>query len=254
MAAGLEITGRGLPMSYSAEECWQSLITRYGSPLEPDDLDEDTLRLAIAERRALVIVRILDGCGGGEIYFYRAQLGYYENRPTFVFPRPCEITDEEVAALDHPNPWESGADLDRFTCRILGPGCWKSLITRYGSPLEPENLDEDTLKVAIAERRALKVVGYFHKMSGYAYFHKGGDADFRRTKEGDATTVLFQRAKEGDAIKGFTAYNPYFCIVFPRPCEITDKEARILNQFPFEPWEKVCEFTDAILREIPDSP
>ncbi|NJR64187.1 MAG: hypothetical protein HC772_00785 [Leptolyngbyaceae cyanobacterium CRU_2_3] len=240
-------------MSLSAEECWKSLITRFGSPLEPDSLDEDALKLAIAERRALVTERIPDGFGSGELHFYRAQMGHVfkgkEGRWTshfYVFSRPCEITDEEVAALDHPNPWESGSDLDRFTCKILSPECWKSLVTHYGSPLEPESLDEDTLKLAITEKRALKVVEHYRfvkveNRNGYADLHK-------------SRYVYFERAEVGDAIRGFYMSRPYFCIVFPRPCEITDKEARTLTQFPFKPWEKVCEFTDAILRETPDSP
>jgi hypothetical protein len=249
MAVELEITGRGLPMSYSAEDCWKSLITRYGSPLKPDNLDEDTLKLAIAERRALRTSRISDGCGGGDLYFHRANMsdisikeaikgkdGRWDSQfvfPLYVFPRPCEITDEEVAALDHPNPWESDVDIYRFTCRILSPECWKSLITRYGAPLEPERFDEDTLKLAIAERRALKVVEvqrYFggEYKSGYMYF---------------------RRAEEGNAIKGFYMGNrPYFCIAFPQPCVISDEEARILDQFFFDQWEEVCEFTAAILR------
>lgn len=231
-------------MSLSAEECWKSLITRYGAPLEPEHLDEDTLKLAIAERRALTTSRISDGCGGGDVYFHRAQVGH---KWAIVFPRPCEITDEEVAALDHPNPWESEADLDRFTYRILSPGCWKSLITRYGVPLEPESLDEDTLKLAIAERRALKVV------EAYRYIkveNKNGYADLHKSEY-----VYFRRAEVGDAIKGFYMMDrPYFCIAFPQPCEITNKEARILEQFPFEPWEEVCKSTDEILREGQGSP
>jgi hypothetical protein len=117
--------------------------------------------------------------------------------------------------------------------------CWKSLITRYGPPLEPESLDEDTLKLAIAEQRALKVfeVRYYfggEYKSGYMYF---------------------RRAEVGDAIKGYYMRDrPYFCIVFPRPCKITNEEARILDQFFFQWWEEVCEFTHEILREGRDSP
>ena len=226
-------------MSYSAEECWKSLITRYGPPLDPESLDEDTLRLAIAERRALVTVRISDGYGGGDIYFYRAQMGYYENRSTFVFPRPCEITDEEVAALDHPNPWESDADIHRFTCKILSPECWKSLIIHYGPPLEPDSLDEDTLQRAIAEKRALKVVEVRHYFGGE---YKSG-------------CMFFARAVAGDTIKGFYMRDrPYFCIVFPQPCEISDQEAEILSVPRWEWWEEVCKFTNAILSEERGSP
>ncbi len=36
---------------------------------------------------------------------------------------------------------------------------WKSLITRYGPPLEPESLDTDTLRLAVAERRDQSVIG-----------------------------------------------------------------------------------------------
>ncbi|GBO56734.1 hypothetical protein APA_5069 [Pseudanabaena sp. lw0831] len=222
-----------------SEECWQSLITRYGPPLEPDNLDEDTLKLAIAERRALVTVRVSDGCGGGDVYFYRAQMGHYKERAIFVFLRPCEITDEEVAALDYPNPWESDSDIQRFTWRILSLGCWKSLITRYGAPLEPDSLDEDTLKLAIAEKRALKVA---EVRNYYLGEYKSG-------------YVLFWRTEVGDTIKGFYMRNgTYFCIAFPQPCEITDNEANILSVPRWKSWEEVCEFTDAILSEGLNSP
>lgn len=225
-------------MSNCAEACWESLITRYGPPLEPDSLDEETLQLAIAERRALVTVRISDGCGGGDLYFYRTQMGHYKLL-RIVFPRPCEITDEEVAALDHPNPWESDADLHRSTCRILSPKCWKSLISRYGAPLEPERLDEETLKLAIAEQRALKVVE-IRRYFGGAY--KSG-------------CIYFRRAEVGDTSKGvYMGDRSYFCIVFPQPCAISDKEAEILSVPRWEWWAEVCEFTDEILQEGRDSP
>ena len=173
-------------MSNCAEACWESLITRYGPPLEPDSLDEETLQLAIAERRALVTVRISDGCGGGDLYFYRTQMGHYKLL-RIVFPRPCEITDEEVAALDHPNPWESDADLHRSTCRS---GC-----------------------------------------------------------------IYFRRAEVGDTSKGvYMGDRSYFCIVFPQPCAISDKEAEILSVPRWEWWAEVCEFTDEILQEGRDSP
>lgn len=237
MAVGLEITGRGLFMSYSAEECWKSLVTRYGAPLGTDSLDKDTLKLAIEERRALVVIRISDGCGGGDVYFERAQMGHYKERAIFVFPRPCEITDEEVAALDHPNPWESDSDINRFTCKILSPDCWRSLITRYGAPLEPDSLNEGILKLAIAEKRALKIV----KITHYGNYQGG--------------YIYFRRAEKGDTVKGFyMGDRPYFCIVFPQPCKISDKEATILDCFFFDKWEEVCEFTDSILHEVRNSP
>lgn len=211
-------------MSLSAKECWKSLITRYGPPLEPDSLDEDTLKLAIAEKRALVTWRIADGYGSGELYFRRAQMGD-RTQSMIVFPRPCEITDEEVTALDEFNPWESGSDLARFTHELLSPACWKSLITRYGPPLEPDSLDEDTLKQAIAEKRALKVVEIRYSKRPFMYF---------------------ERANVGDTIRGFFMRDrPYFCIVFAQPCEITDKEATILTRFFFERWDEMRELTDA---------
>jgi hypothetical protein len=248
MVVVLEIAGRGLLMpNISSEECWKSLITRYGPPLELDNLDKDTLKLAIAERRVLKTSRISDGYGSGDLYFHRARMGdafkgIGGRWPSlYVFPRPCEITDEEIAALDHPNPWESEIDLDRLTREILGPECWKSLITRYGAPLEPEHLDEDTLKLAIAEKRALKVV------EAYRYVeveNKNGYTDLHKS-----AYVYFRYAEEGDAIKGFSMGDrSYFYIAFPRPCVISDKEARILERFPFKPWEEVCEFTAEILR------
>jgi len=225
-------------MLHPAEECWKSLVSRYGPPLEPESIDEDTLNLAIAERRALVTRRIADGYGSGDVYFSRAQKGSNKGA-LIVFPPPCEITDAEVAALDHPNPWESTADIRRFTCRILLPAYWKSLVLRYGPPLEPASLDEETLNLAIAEKRALNVVELRHYFGGE---YKGG-------------TIYFQRAAVGDAINGFYMRDrPYFCIAFQQPCEITDKEAEILSVPHWEWWEEVVEFTNALLREGRNSP
>jgi hypothetical protein len=116
------------------------------------------------------------------------------------------------------------------------------LITRSGTPLEPESLDEDILEQEIAERRALKVVEE-HRWDS-------GDREHKPEK------MYFLRAEAGDAIKGayLFSYWPYFCIVFPQPGEITDYDVRILNQVPFKQWEGVCEFTRAILRETRDLP
>jgi len=225
-------------MSLSAEECWKSLITRYGPPLEPDSLDEDTLKLAIAERRALRTSRISDGCGGGDVYFHRAQMGD-RKQVIIVFPRPCEITDEEVAALDHPNPWESDVDLHRFTCEILRLGSWRNLIARCGSPLYNDSLDENTLKLAIAERRALKVIS---RRDGFGE----GEVSFEYAQVGDAIEGCIERYK----FERHKRY--YFCMVFPQPCQITDEEISSLQESSYG-WSREDEFLkeiDGILATI----
>jgi hypothetical protein len=84
----------------NGETCWQSLITRYGAPLEPKGFDADTLKLAVTQRRALRVLPLRDGFGSGNVYFRR------------------ELTDEEVAALDH-NWWERWGDVLEFTAEIL---------------------------------------------------------------------------------------------------------------------------------------
>lgn len=113
---------------------------------------------------------------------------------------------------------------------------WKSLITRYGSPLEPESLNTETFELAVAEQRVLKVIAQRDGFgSGYLYFC---------------------RAQMDDAIKrGIDKWQNYsFCIVFPHPCELTDEEVEILGHSygPWERWEEVCEFTNEILREGQD--
>ncbi|MEA5463800.1 hypothetical protein [Leptothoe sp. PORK10 BA2] len=114
---------------------------------------------------------------------------------------------------------------------------WQSLITRYGPPLEPESLNAETFELAVAERRALKVITQ-RDGSGGGYLY-------------------FCRAQIDDALKrGMDKWQNYcFCIVFPHPCEITDEEVEVLGHSygPWERWEEVCEFTDAILRETPGS-
>lgn len=218
-------------MSNSAEECWKSLITRYGAPLEIDRLDDDTLKLAIDERRALVTERISDGCGGGDVYFHRAKMGSYK-RAIIVFPRPCEITDEEIAALDHPNPWESDVDIHSFTCEILKLGSWRTLIARYGSPLYEDRLDEDTLKLAIDERRAIKVIS---RRDGFG----SGEVRVERAQVGDAINGYIERYR----FEKHKRY--YFCIVFPKPCQITDADISSLQESGYA-WEWYDEF----LKEI----
>jgi hypothetical protein len=109
---------------------------------------------------------------------------------------------------------------------------WINLITRYGRPRYKDNLDEDTLKLAIAERRAFRLVRQPTSVRSLGYLH-------------------LELAKVSDAIKGGAMNHgpdslscPYLSIVFSRPCEITDEEVNILEKVRVECW-KACEFTNS---------
>jgi hypothetical protein len=98
-------------MDLNAGHYWKSLITRYGPPLEPENLDVYTLKLAVAEQRALKVITQRDGFGSGYLYLCRAQVddairgkepGSWGNSYfCIVFPHPCELTNEEVEVLGH---------------------------------------------------------------------------------------------------------------------------------------------------------
>jgi len=236
-------------MSYGAEECWKSLITRYGAPLAPESLDEDTLKLAITEQRALKVVAMPRYVGedrSRRMYFQRAEAGdsikgdYMRDRPYFciVFPRPCEITDKEASILDRFffDRWE---EVCEFTDEILRLGSWRNLIARYGSPLYNDSLDENTLKLAIAERRALKVIS---RRDGFGE----GEVSFEYAQVGDAIEGCIERYK----FERHKRY--YFCMVFPQPCQITDEEISSLQESSYG-WSREDEFLkeiDGILATI----
>jgi hypothetical protein len=94
---------------------------------------------------------------------------------------------------------------------------WRSLVLRYGPPVETRELSAGQVDVAIAESRVLAV-------------------DVRRDGIGGGE-VRFELAQSDRAGQEYLHY--WFCVVFPGPCRLTGDTVQRLNLSAWEDWSRV---------------
>jgi hypothetical protein len=119
------------------------LVVSFGEPVRATTVSDTEVAEAIADGRALRIATSRDGFGGGDVRFYLLAPGEaVEGRgmnsgeywDSWIFPRPCRLTDSILAVLDR-NLWESESDV---VCPLVQRGCANSTPFRpVVEPLEP---------------------------------------------------------------------------------------------------------------------
>jgi hypothetical protein len=156
-------------------------------------------------------------------------------RPGAV-PHPKPVTKPPASAPPEPSPPGGGAapSIPGASASTEAQDCWRALVARFGAPIAARDLPPGEWPGAVAERRALRVDTW---RDGFG----GGNLHFRR-------------AQAEDPAEGNTYGHFWICVIFPRPCELSDQEIGKLGNNPWEHWGEVCSFTSTILGERGASP
>ncbi len=101
--------------SQEADVEWRRLVAAYGRPIPAETLPPDEIRSAIAEKRALLFEQVVDSSAFGvdgivSVSFARSGDAPSRAHRVVIFPRPCTLTEENVALL-HGNGWEALAHI-----------------------------------------------------------------------------------------------------------------------------------------------